>query len=343
MPSKLLLALLAIAFLPLASAGTATDPEINDAKGDGGTETLDILSVWIDPSDTSYLTFRATFAAAPPQAPQVQDTTASTEACPQASTCVFASLSYVFTFRVLDPEGNATPQFPDYSSTYVTFRAGPKAEKIAAPIGYRDTRGLFTFDGAAEADLNGTQLTLRVPRSSAFVNLPRGAAPGAYQVDQFMVYSLPELCFPQQDVPTQGVYSCAPLAKPIPPTTTTPPSTTAHWDNAPDSGFARVFTFPSPAPRSTTTQAPAPTTVTQTRTQTVTQTFTYTQTGQDYTYTQTVAPQGGVSTTTTPPGTTAPSSSASQGPTAKKSPGPELALVLAGVAVLLAVRRRLSA
>ncbi|MFO1534921.1 MAG: hypothetical protein ABR586_04590, partial [Thermoplasmatota archaeon] len=207
-------------------------------------------------------------------------------------------------------------------------------------------RGLLVVDGSAAASLNGTELTLRIPRTSPFVNLPRGATPGAYRVDHLAVYSLPELCFPKQEVPSQGTYTCAPLAKPIAPTATTPPSTEAHWDNAPDTGFGRAFTFPSPpTPGGTQTQTVA--TVTQTRTQTVTQTqtftytYTYTQNGQTYTYTQTVPPPAGQ--TTAPPTTAANPATGAPPATAKKSPAPEVILVLAGVAGLLAVRRRLSA
>jgi hypothetical protein len=347
MKSIPLLACLAIALAPLAAAGSFTDPEINDIKGDGGTDTLDILSVWIDPSDANNLVFHATFAAAPPALPPVQGNTAGTDACPDPATCVYASLTYVFSFRVLDPNGNATPQFPDYAFSYIAFRDGPKAASIASPVGYADTRGLLVVDGSATASLNGTELTLRIPRTSPFVNLPRGATPGPYRIDHLAVYSLPELCFPKQEVPSQGTYACAPLAKPVAPTASTPPSTDAHWDNAPDAGFGRAFTFPSP-PTNSGTQTQAVTTVTQTRTQTVTQTqtftytYTYTQNGQTYTYTQTVPPPAGPGTTA-PPTTAANPATGAPPATAKKSPAPEVILVLAGVAGLLAVRRRLSA
>ena len=65
-------------------------------------------------------------AGPPPAYPAVQGMQTGTQACPpNTSSCVYTSLSYFFTFRVLAPNGNFAPQFPDYAFTYVAFRDGP--------------------------------------------------------------------------------------------------------------------------------------------------------------------------------------------------------------------------
>lgn len=337
------LALLVLALLQPAAAGTATEPEITDPRGDGGTDQLDILSVWVDPSTPTALTFHVTFAGAPPAYPAVQGTQTGTEACQAGTGCVYASLSYYFTFRVLTPAGDYAPNFPDYAGTYVTFRDGPQAASLATPMGYVDSRGLLNSDGSvASATLNGSELVLSIPRSNAFVNLPNGLTPGPYVVDHLHLYSVPETCFPPQQVSTFGVVSCAPLAKPVAPTQNTPPTTTPHWDDAPDVGYGKAFAYPSPV---TATPSPTPTvttTVTQTQFETVTQTVTYTQapTTVQHTVTVTTGPNGVVTTVTVP----VPQAAGATTEASKKSPAPEAVVVgLLAIAGLLAVRRRLSA
>jgi hypothetical protein len=340
MRTLILPACLAILLLaPLAAAGSPSHPEVTvtDPQGDAGIDSLDFLSIWIDPADTQNLTFHVTLAGAPPQPP------AGTDHC-AAGNCVFASLTYVLGFRVLDPNGVPTPLFPDYSRSYVAFRAGATGGSVASPMGYIDTKGALTVDGtSAKVSLEGNGFALRLPRDSVFVNLPKGPYPGAYGVDELNAYSQPEFCFPQQQVPTQQPLSCAPISKPQQTSGTPPAELAQHWDVAPDSGFGLPFTFPV---------APPPAPVTQTSTTTPPPPAPQ----------QTPSPSPTTSPTQPPPqpqpspqpvGSPTPSPTPSPSPTptaathttesAKASPALGLPLVLATVAGLLAVRRRLSA
>ncbi|MEA3202761.1 MAG: hypothetical protein QOI63_427 [Thermoplasmata archaeon] len=343
MRSTLLPACLTILLLaPLASAGSAGRPEISDTKGDAGLDVLDILSVWVDAGDSQNLTLHVTLAAAPPKPPATPATPApSTDACP-VETCVFSSLSYVFSFRVLGPDGLPTPLFPDYERTFVAYRAGAKAANVATPMGYTDARGALVIDGtAANATVSGTELVLRLPRTSVFVNLPVGPTPGPYIVSELSGYSQPEFCFPQQSPPTQHAISCAPFSKPQQTTGTPPAGLADHWDVAPDSGFGRVFTYPSPpppappAPTTTTTPPPPAPTLQPTPTPGPTPTP-QPQPQPQPAGTAQPAPAAPAASTST-------SHTSTSQPPAKTSPAPELAGVLAVLAGLLAVRRRLSA
>ncbi|MEA3143103.1 MAG: hypothetical protein QOG31_427 [Thermoplasmata archaeon] len=339
----LLLACLAILLSPLATGGTLKDPEITDPKDDGGTPQLDIRSVWVDASDAQSLAFHVNLTAAPPAPPPPQ---AVTDTCAvPADACVFTALTYTLSFRVLNPDGVPTPGFGDYNRTYVAYRAGPSTGRVAAPMGYADAQGALTLDGTAAAvSVQGTELVLRLPRTSPFVNLPTGATPGAYSITELRATSAPEFCFPTQSVPTQGSYACAPLSKPVQTGNQVPVGTNSHWDTAPDNGFGRAFTFPSPpAPTpvmtsATTTQAP-PTTPpanppAPTHGPTPTQQPQPRPTG---TVTATPLPLTVTSASPTPAPAGTPTSDS------KKSPAPGALLALAAVAGLLLVRRRLNA
>src|SRR5437899_3152513 len=107
------LACLAILLAPLATAGTPSNPEASDPKGDGGTDILDITGLWVDTGDAQNLTLHLALAAAPPSPPP-----AGTDPCAQGQ-CVYTSATYRVFFRVLDPNGNATAAFDDYNSTTV--------------------------------------------------------------------------------------------------------------------------------------------------------------------------------------------------------------------------------
>jgi MYXO-CTERM domain-containing protein len=286
----------------------------------------------VDASESSNLTLHATLAAAPPQPPEQ----GRTDYCPTAAGCVFTSLSYRFSFRIVDADGNPTPRFPDYNTTFVAYRAGPKTATVAAPIGYADASGTLVLAGtSAHVTVSGTELILRMPRNSDFVNLPAGPTPGGFRVEALRASTAPEFCFPQVVVPSMGTYTCLPIDRPQP-GASAPTAASHDWDNAPNRGFGRAFTFPEPseppAAQTTTTYSPPPPPPPGSTTTQPAPRATTTQAPQDL----------GTTAPATPPGATTTTASGTPTADAKKSPAPEAALLLVGIGALLAVRRRLS-
>jgi hypothetical protein len=166
------------------------------------------------------------------------------------------------------------PALADYAASYVLVRIGPDDPVLLAAAGFYDDAGAATLLGGVNATIEGTSITVAVPRSNEVLALPMGPTPGAYRLTQPYALSYVMTCDPQgcsnRPAPAEQVASA--------------------WDRAPDADYGLDYVFPSPppappvqAPSPAATTAPASTTTvtvreTTTRTTTVTQEITVTST-----------------------------------------------------------------
>ncbi|MEA3143323.1 MAG: hypothetical protein QOG31_647 [Thermoplasmata archaeon] len=320
--APILLAIVCLLILPGVSAGSAADPEVKDASGDADPgSALDITAVWVNGTDPQNVTFHILVPKLP--APP------ATGGC-AAPGCAALTFSFKLEFRVEAPDGGAAPTLAGYNRTYAVYRHGAPAG-LETAIGSIDGKDVLTFNGHGSAKVaTGGEIVLKVPRNNTAVNVPAGAAPGAYRIVNTVAYSSPQLCSP--DPPAQPpvvsyplATPCSSLSKPAQTTGTPPAGTTSRWDVAPDTGVGRAFVFDAPAlptepvgtPTETATSSPAPPTQGP------------------------VAPPASSGTATQSTTTTSPPPSISPTPTTKATPAPEAIVLLALVAAGVAVRRRL--
>ncbi|MEA3135720.1 MAG: hypothetical protein QOC71_1, partial [Thermoplasmata archaeon] len=244
------LACLLTAFALPTQSGTAEAPEVVDAPGDAGLPPLDIAAAWFEATDTDIVVHieRAEGSGTPP--PVV--------ACQQGN-CAGAGVSLRVVFKVLKPDGTPSPTLADYASSYVLVRMGPDDPTFVAALGFYDSAATGTLLDALNATIDGTSISVVVPRASEAIAMPTGPTPGAYRITEPYALSYAMGCVPSEGCLSQGSPHEA---------------TAAGWDRAPDTDFGMDFVFPSPppppAPAAAKATGPAAT-VTSTTTVTVVQ------------------------------------------------------------------------
>ncbi|HEX2065691.1 MAG TPA: hypothetical protein VHI93_02665, partial [Candidatus Thermoplasmatota archaeon] len=232
---------------PLATAGTAKDPEISDPARDADpANALDLTGVYVDASDPESVAFHF----------QSFRSTASQEtgACSGAE-CLAITLAFTVEFVVLAPNGTLAPAPKDYAATQVTLRSGGPAP-LRGTVAYLNATGWANNVTAVPVQGRGRETVVTVPRTHVGVAVPAGQAPGAYRLTGLFAHASPQLCHPTPEDPTEtapSMESCMSIPRPVP--TGSAIEARPHWDVAPDIGHGADFVFPAPP---ADTQSPPP-------------------------------------------------------------------------------------
>lgn len=233
--ARLPLALVTLAVLSLphaVQAGSADAPEVTDAPDDAKDPSLDIADVWFDANatDLSVHIERGSSSTTVPVAGK----------CAMES-CASAGVSLRVVFIVLKADGTPAPTLDKYAASYVLVRLGPDDPTLTAAAGYYDTAGTGTLEGSLNASVDGTSITVDVPRTHATLALPDPTA-------GFTIASPYALSYVLTCDPARGCQSQPAPASPAGPADGAWGNVSGTWDRAPDQGNGTNYTQAGTAP-----------------------------------------------------------------------------------------------
>ncbi|HEX2066829.1 MAG TPA: hypothetical protein VHI93_08460, partial [Candidatus Thermoplasmatota archaeon] len=195
---------------PLATGGTAKDPEIFDPARDADpANALDLTGVFVDASHPESVAFH--FKTFRPTSSQETGACSDTE-------CLAITLAFTVEFVVLAPNGTLVPAPKDYVATQVTLRSGGPAP-LRGTVAYLNATGWANNVTAVPVQGLGRETVVTVPRAYVGMAVPAGKAPGAYRLSGLFAYSAPQLCYPTPEDPTEtapSMESCVSLPRPMP-------------------------------------------------------------------------------------------------------------------------------